>query len=1005
MVKHLSAKLLLILSMLFFGVMAGYAQSGEVTGTVTDAGDGTTLPGATVAVKGTVQGTVTGINGNYSITVEPNTTLVFSFVGYETQEVLVQPNTTVNVALQPQTTALEELVVIGYGVQKKEDATGSVIAVESKEFNQGAITSPTELVSGKVPGVQIISGGGAPGEGATIRIRGGSSLSASNDPLVVIDGVPVDNSGISGMRNPLNTINPNDIETFTVLKDASATAIYGSRASNGVILITTKQGKEGAPISFEYSGKVSLYTVPKTIDVFGADQYRDLINERYPNQTGLLGYQTGDSVAYANTDWQEEIYQDAFGMDHFLSASGSVNGTGALDALPFRVSVGYSDQDGVLKTDNLKRATASANLNPSFFNDYLKLNLNTKYMNTQNVFANRDAIGAAIQYDPTKPVMGSLPVFGERYGGYWAWLQPNGTPVEQGSANPVALLNQRDDESDVNRFIGNAQFDYKFHFLPELRANLNLGYDYSKSEGTIFVDTTAAFAYDAQTGGGVNNWYEQEKKNELLDFYLNYAKYVGSIDSRFDVMGGYSWQHFYYKEYAINSNVVMTPSLTDTVDNPTEYYLLSYFGRFNYTLKDRYLLTFTLRNDNTSRFSPDTRSGWFPALALGWKIVEEPWLANANALSQLKLRLGWGVTGQQQIGQGNYPYLPRYTYSNQFAQYQLGNQYYYTLRPEGYDENIKWEETTTYNIGLDYGFADDRVYGTLDFYYRQTKDLINFIPVPAGTNLTNFILTNIGDLENRGVEFSVTGRPVSTTDLFWEIGFNATYNENEITKLTATEDPDYLGVETGGISGGVGNNIQMHTVGYPANSFFVYEQVYDPEGKPIQGMYVDRNGDGQITSEDRYHYKDPAADFFFGISSRLDYKEWDFSFSGRANFGNYVYNNVNSENAVYQRLYRPEGPYLGNVVTAVTNTGFVDPQYLSDYYIQDGSFFRMDNITLGYTLADLMNGKVDLRLSATVNNAFVITKYDGIDPEISGGIDNRIYPRPRVFVFGVNLQF
>ncbi|HRX96278.1 MAG TPA: TonB-dependent receptor [Bacteroidales bacterium] len=1012
MVKRLSSKVLLILSFILFGYVAGYAQSGTVSGTVTDAAEGEPLPGVTVLIKGTTLGTATDMDGKYSLSVEPNATLVFSYVGFESQEIAVQPNSTVNVSLKMSAEYIDEFVVIGYGVAKKDDATGSVIAVDSKEFNRGAITSPTELVSGKIAGVQITNNGGAPGEGSTIRIRGGSSLSASNDPLFVIDGVPVDDGGVSGMRNPLNTINPNDIETFTVLKDASATAIYGSRASNGVIIITTKKGQKkldgvkGLPVKFEYNGNLSIYTVPKTIDVYGGQEFQSLIEERYPNQTDLLGYTVGGEKMYADTDWQDEIYEkSAFGMDHYLSASGVTGKLGPITTLPYRISFGYTDQDGVLKTDNIKRTTIAGNLNPSMFDDHLNINLNGKYVNVDNFFANRDAIGAALQYDPTKPATAGG-VFEERYGGYWAWLQDGSVnPVEQGSANPVALLNQREDKSNVNRFIGNAQLDYKFHFLPELRANLNLGYDRSKSEGTIFVDTTAAFAYDPQTGGGTNNYYEQEKKNELLDFYLNYVKNIDGINSVIDVMAGYSWQHFYYSNYSINSDVLLNPERTDTIDDPTEYYLVSFFGRLNYTYNNKYLLTFTLRNDNTSRFSEDTRAGWFPSVAFGWKIKEESFLADVNSVSQLKLRLGWGITGQQNIGQGNYPYLPRYTTSNQFAQYQLGNLFYYTLRPEGYDADIKWEETTTWNVGLDYGFAKDRIYGSIDYYYRQTNDLINFIPVPAGTNLTNYILTNIGDLENRGVEFSIIGRAIAKDDMFWEVGFNATYNKNEITKLTATDDPDYLGVEAGGISGGVGNNIQMHTVGHPAYSYFVFEQVYDANGKPIQGLYVDRNGDGQITNDDRYHYKDPAADFYFGISSRFNYKNWDFMFSGRANFGNYVYDNVNSENAVYERLYRPEGPYLSNVVTAVSETGFQNPEYLSDYYIKEASFFKMDVITLGYTFANLANDRVKLRLSATVNNAFTITQYEGIDPEISGGIDNRIYPRPRVYSFGLNLQF
>ncbi len=1039
MVKHLKTKLMLLLAIMCFGSVTVFAQSGEVTGTVSDATDGTTLPGATIVVKGTVQGTVTDIDGKYSISVEPNTTLVFSFIGYEPQEILVQPGRTVNVALQMQSTALEGLVVIGYGVQKKKDATGSVTAIDSKEFNKGAIISPTELISGKIAGVQVINGGGAPGEGATIRIRGGSSLSASNDPLFVIDGVPVDNDGISGMRNPLNTINPNDIETFTVLKDASATAIYGSRASNGVIIITTKKGKEGVPLSVQYSGNFSYYTPIDKIDVLGADEFRKEIADRYPTQTDLLGD--------ANTDWQEEIYQNAFGMDHNLSISGDLQG------LPYRLSVGYSDEDGILKTDNLKRTTVNAALNPTLFDEHLKVNFNLKYVNVKNTFADRGAIGAAVQYDPTQPI-DSDKVYNPYYtddvngdgqadtilmppddfGGYYAWVQTNGTdiPVEQGSSNPVASLNMRDDQSDVNRIITNIQLDYKLHFFPDLRVNLNMGLDYSNSDGDVIVPDYAPWSYDAKNGGGTYNSYSQDKENELLDIYLNYVKYVESIESRFDVMAGYSWQHFYRSDNSVNGNYSRaftidpvvdlfngTPGVyqknffgdpmrtynIDTVDNPTESFLVSFFGRFNYSFKDRYLLTFTLRNDGTSRFSPDTRWGLFPSAAFAWKIVDEPWMQNANALSQLKLRVGYGVTGQQNINQGDYPYLPRYTRSNQFARYQLGNLYYYTLRPEGYDYNLKWEETTTLNFGIDYGFAEDRVYGSIDVYQRKTKDLINDIPVPAGTNLSNYILTNIGDLENKGVEFSIVTRPVSNGKVYWEIGFNATYNQNEITKLTATDDPDYLGVAVGGISGGVGNTIQMHSVGQSAYSFFVYEQVYGTDGKPIEGMYVDRNGDGEINDNDRYHYKDPAADFYFGLNSSVNWRNWDFSFSGRANFGNWVYNNVDSENAVWERLYRPEGPYLGNIASSVTNTDFVTPQYLSDYYIQDGSFFRMDNMTVSYLFPGIINGKGSLRISGTVNNAFIITNYEGIDPEISGGIDNRLYPRPRAYVLGVNLMF
>jgi iron complex outermembrane receptor protein len=1011
MENHYVFKLKVVLLSLFLGIQTGFAQSGDVTGTVSDASTGQTLPGVTVLVKGTTTGTTTGIDGDYRITVDPGAVLVFSYVGFVSQEITVQPGTTVNVALEVSMAELEEFIVIGYGVQKKDDATGSVAAVGSDEFIQGTVLAPTQLITGKVAGVQITSGGGAPGEGATVRIRGGSSLSASNDPLYVIDGVPIDNDGVSGMRNPLNTINPNDIETFTVLKDASATAIYGSRASNGVIIITTKKGKAGEgkrPIQLNYNGVFSLYEPTKRIDVLDADQFTGLIQERYPSQTSLLGTQS--------TDWQDEIYQTSFGQDHYLSATGAIAKT-----VPFRVSYGYTNQDGILKTDNMTRHTIAGSFNPTFFDDHLKVDLNIKTMFIKNKFADRGAIGSAIQYDPTKPVTndtlytvtytdsdGNQQTLNTDYGGYWAWLQrDNGSfqPVEQGSSNPVALLNMRDDESDVNRIIGNVQLDYKFHFLPELRANLNLGLDNSSSEGGVFVPDYAPWEFDPVNGGGLQTDYTQDKRNEVLDFYLQYVKNVESISSTFDIMGGYSWQHFWRENTNYSTNLNRTIVNDSSIDK-TESYLVSFFGRFNYTFKDKYLLTFTLRNDGTSRFSEDTRWGLFPAVALAWKIVDEPWMAGANVLSQLKLRAGWGITGQQNIGQGDYPYLPRYTFSDARARDMFGQaNFITTLRPEGYEANIKWEETTTWNIGLDYGFAGDRFYGTLDYYFRETEDLLNEIPVPAGSNLTNFILTNIGSLQNEGFEFAISTKPIVRQELFWEVTLNATYQTNEITKLTAVDDPEYLGVFTGGISGGVGNTVQIHSVGYPFNSYFVYEQVYDAEGNPIEGLYVDRDGDGQITDSDRYHFKDPTPKFYFGLATDLRWKNWSFSFSGRANFGNYIYNNVSSENAVYERLYRPEGPYLGNVTSDVLDINFVTPQYLSNYFIEDGAYFRMDFMTLGYFFDDLANGNVDLGLNLTVNNAFVITNYRGIDPEISNGIDNRIYPRPRVWALGVNVTF
>ena len=967
---------------------AGYAQLKTITGTITDAENGESLPGVSVVVKGTTIGAATNFDGNYTVNVESGQTLVFSFIGYTPQEIVVGATNVIDVRLLQSIEKLQEVVVIGYGSVKKSDATGSVSAINSDDFNPGAIVTPEQLVSGKIAGVQITSGGGSPGEGATIRIRGGSSLSASNDPLFVIDGVPVDNDGISGMKNPLSTIYPGDIETFTVLKDASATAIYGSRASNGVIIITTKKGRKGTPLKVNYNQYFSLSTLANTILPLSTSEFRNLVQQRYadnPNATRLLGT--------ANTDWQDQIYNNAYGIDHNFSLTGNIK------EMPFRASVAYTNQQGILKTDGMDRITGSVGINPSFFDDHLRVNANVKGMLINNQFANRGAIGSAFSFDPTQPVYDAS----SPYGGYYTWRQQNGDPITIAPSNPVAQLMLVDDQSKVQRSLGNIQFDYRFHFLPDLRANLNLGYDISKSDGTSFTPEYASWSYDKLKGGGSDMVYTQDKKNTLLDFYLNYVKDIESIDSRIDVMGGYSWQHFWRAGTSKRTNVRGTEVFSDT-DYETENYLVSFFGRLNYTLKERYLLTATVRQDGSSRFSPDTRWGLFPAFAFAWKINEESFLKGSSIISDLKLRAGYGVTGQQNISDNDYPYMPRYTFGEPTAQYQFGNQFYRTIRPEGYDANIKWEETTTWNIGFDYGFLDNRLTGAIDAYYRQTNDLINFIPVPAGTNLTNYILTNVGDLENRGIEFSINAVAIAKENLNWEIGFNATYNENKITRLTANDDPTYKGVETGGISGGVGNNIQIHSVGYPANSFYVYEQVYNDAGQPIEGLYVDRNGDKVITNDDRYQYKNPTPPVFMGFSTKLDYKNWDFGLNGRVSLGNYIYNNVWSTQATYNNLYNSVG-YLNNLAGSVFESNFENPKYFTDYYVQHASFVKLDNVSMGYTFTNFYEDRMKIRLYGTVQNVFTLTEYEGLDPEVGGGIDNNMYPRPRTFMFGVNIDF
>lgn len=977
--------LFLFVGLVSFGSVQ--AQQYTVTGKVIDLKDGSSLPGVTIIVKGTSSGSITDIDGKYSIKATKGQVLQYSFIGYKTQDVTVN-GSAIDVKMEPETQAIDELVVIGYGTVKKSDATGSVTTVTSKDFNKGAISSPEQLIAGKISGVQITTSGGEPGAGSSIRIRGGSSLAASNDPLVVIDGVPVDNGGISGMANPLASINPNDIETFTVLKDASATAIYGSRASNGVIIITTKTGKRGKKISVDYSGNVSVGTRTGEIEMLSADQFRAVVNELSPNNPRL---------GTANINWQDEIFRNAISTDHNVSVSG------AAGFLPYRVAVGYTDENGMLKTSNMKRTTTSVNLNPTFFDDHLKVNLSGKYTYAKNRFADKGAIGNALSFNPTvTPYAEGF----EQFGGFYTEIDKAGDPIKIAPTNPLSLLYQKRDISDVNRVIANGQIDYKFHFLPELRANLNVGIDRSDSDGSLYIPENAAFKYEVDENGnmagGETKKYSQTKQNKLLEFYFNYAKDIASIDSRIDVTAGYTWQHFQTNAKERSTNIADNKIYADKL-NISENYLVSLFARVNYSLMNKYLLTATVRRDGSSRFSEDNRWGVFPSVALGWNLKEESFLKNSNSVSQLKLRLGYGITGQQNISNNDYPYMPIYTGSDLGASYPFDDIFFPTYRPEGYDANIKWEETVTYNVALDYGFFNNRITGTLDVYKRKTNDLINKIPVPAGTNLTNEIITNIGNLENSGVEFSINAAAISKKDFVWNIGVNATYNKNKITKLTATDDPEYLGIPTGGV--GAGKDIQIHSVGYAANTFFVFEQVYDANGKPIEGLYVDRNNDGLINDKDLYHYKGSAPDVILGISSSMNYKNWDFSFSGRANLGNYNYNDIAAGNSSSDGMVHSSG-HVANVSADWLKTGFKTRDiWRSDYFVQKASFFRMDNISLGYTLPKVGKYISNLRVYGSVQNAFVITKYEGLDPEVINGLDGTIYPRPRTFVFGVNLSF
>lgn len=976
-----------------------YAQDRTVSGTINDE-SGQPLPGVTVLIKGTTQGTTTNLDGKYQIKVNSaEEVLVISYIGYMAKEQVVGSLSTFDWNMEVDAEQLEEVVVIGYGTAKKEDLTGSIQSVTAADFNAGAIASPQELVNGKMPGVRIISGGGDPGAKSTIRIRGGSSLNASNDPLIIIDGMPVDNGDVSGMRNPLNTINPNDIETFTVLKDASATAIYGSRASNGVILITTKKGSNGMKV--EYNGNVSVSTPTTKVDVLGANKYRELLNSYIDSD---ISEDNRDKVRAligdANTDWQDEIFQTAVSTDHNVSVAGQAG------ILPYRASVGYNSTEGTLITSKLERTTASLNLSPKFLNDNLKTDISLKYTNVQNRFADKGAIGAAITMDPTQPVKDSE-------GKYFAWLDNSGAPNRVAPNNPVEMLTQKSDISSVNRVIANAQLDYKVAGIDGLRAHVNLGTDRVWSSGTVTVDPSARFDEVAYQLGGAVKTYSQDKSNDLFDIYLNYDREFGS--HKIGLQAGHSYQMFTVDKHEeevfgdMNDDGELQYRVNPNSD-PTHNSLISFFGRAQYSYDGKYLVTFTLRNDNSSRFSEENRSGIFPAAAVAWNIKKESFLKDVSAVTALKLRAGYGVTGQQDIQGNDFPYLGTYRYGSSFVQYVYtdkdGNQVPVTVvRPQAYDKDIKWEETTTYNLGLDYGFMDDRITGSLDVYQKVTTDLLNEIDIPSGANFASRILTNVGEMKIQGVEFALDATLVRSKDLFWSAGFNATYTQSEITKLSELESDGYLGVYTGGIEGATGNFMKIHSVGNVKDSFFPYKQVYDEDGKPIEGMFEDLNGDGIINEFDRYHAGQADPKVMLGFNTRVMYKNWEFSTSLRANLGQYVYDNMASRMANLNGL-QTSGEFLANRHSEVLNSGFYSNQYMtSDYYLSEASFLRWDNLMVGYNFNNLFGGSATARVYGTVNNLAVFSNYDGTDPEIDGGMDNNFYPRPRTYMLGVNVSF
>ena len=981
MKKSLRLKALLVLLVGLFLSIGAFAQQIAVKGHVKDT-TGEPVIGANVLVKGTTNGTITDFDGNFMLNVPKDAILSVSFVGYKTAEVKAAP--TVMITLEDDSQVLDAVVVIGYGSVKKNDMTGSVTAIKPDKLNKGLITNAQDMMTGKIAGVSVVSKGGAPGAGATIRIRGGSSLTAENDPLIVIDGLAMDNKGVKGLSNPLSMVNPNDIESFTVLKDASATAIYGSRASNGVIIITTKKGQAGARPTISYDGNLSVSNVKSTVDVMDGNQFRSFIKDIWGE----------DSEAYsklgnANTDWQKEIFRAAVSTDHNLTISGG------LKNMPYRVSFGYTNQNGILKTSKFERYTASVSLAPSFFQDHLKVNANLKGMIAKNRYADGNAVGSAVSFDPTQSVRSDDPYHQYYFDGFFQWNTDASSLNDDtwkrtfnGNApgNPVALLEEKNDRAISKSLIGNLELDYKFHFLPDLHAHVNGGMDLST--GKQYTDVSPYSSTNNYYGS--YGWEEKDKYNLSLNAYLQYSKDF-TDKHRFDVMAGYEWQHFhdtsdqeYWGLYPLSNNVVENRGqrYNNTASgSATESYLVSFFGRVNYTLLDRYLFTATVRQDGSSRFHKDNRWGLFPSFALGWKLKEEAFLKDVDVLSDLKLRLGYGITGQQNINSGDYPYLAVYETNKDGAYYPILGEGI-TYRPNAYNPDLKWEKTTTYNVGVDFGFLNNRINGSVDYYYRKTTDLLNSVFVSAGTNFKNKVLSNVGSLENSGVEFSINSKPVVTTDWTWDLGFNITYNKNEITKLTTGDSENYYVAAGDNIGGGRDMKAMAHAVGHPASSFYVYQQVYDENGRPIENEFVDRNGDGTINGDDRYFYKKPTADVLMGLTSRLSYKSWDFSFSLRASLNNYVYNSVEAggsdcnPTSIYSFGALNNRPLMGvanNIQSKNDNT------LLSDYFVQNASFMKCDNITLGYSFKKLFGAPIGGRVYAAVQNVFTISKYKGLD--------------------------
>ena len=1009
--------------------VSSFAQSNAIKGHVKDA-SGEPIMGATITVNGKAVG-ITDMDGNFSVDAAPGAKITFTYLGMTPQTVKASSN--MNITLEDDSKALNEVVVIGYGVAKKSDLTGSVTAIKPDSKNKGVVVNAQDMLTGKVAGVNITSNDGTPGGGAKIRVRGGSSLNASNDPLIVIDGLAMDNDGVKGLSNLLSVVNPQDIESFSVLKDASATAIYGSRGSNGVIIITTKKGRKGQKPTVSYSGSITISEKKNTIDVLNADEFRATVEKLYGKDSEAYS-----ALGTANTNWQDLIYRTAISHDHNITVSG------AAKSLPYRVSVGYTDQQGIVKTSDFKRATASLNLNPSFFQDHLTLNLNAKGMYARTLYTDGSVVSAAVRMDPTQDPYNFTSEYHKNqlrdkdgnslldqtlknYGGYFQWSKKaeygdNTWPFTYDSTtqmpNPLSLLDQGSQIAHSRSFIGSADIDYKIHGFEDLRLHATLGADISKGRQSQSFATSCTNALYYGSYGGE----EILKRNLSLSAYAQYYKDFNKIH-HFDIMAGYEWQHFwrsknndyvgYYPETNNDASLAGTERPHTPYSEKSESYLVSFFGRANYTLLDRYFLTATVRDDGSSRFKEHW--AWFPSFAFAWKANEEAFLKNANWLSDLKLRLGYGKTGQQAGSIGDYEWIPSYSIStgtNGFYPVTGTGELY---RPNNYRPDLKWETTSTYNVGLDWGIMDQRLSGSVDWYYRKTTDLLNYAPLSSMAGYKNQAWQNIGSLKNTGVEAAITWRAIQTKDWFWTMTYNFTYNKNEITDLNGVSENGAPVVNTNiKVGDGSGAYLQANQVGYAMNSYYVYQQVYDKNGKPIENCVVDRNGDGKINESDKYLYKSPAAPVTMGFSSRLEYKNWDFGFSLRASIGNYVYNNVEQSmsNMNTGEWFSNSLKYFSNRMKSTVERNWQTYEItskLSDYYVKNASFLKCDNITLGYSFNNLFKSSgwhgLSGRAYATASNVFTITNYDGLDPEVGDGNDNNLYPRPFSVVVGLSLNF